>query len=146
MKRSSLVASIVCIVFFLAVLAVLLFLAPWLCRWYVDLRGMSGSVQTALLIAFYASAAPAAAALLALLALVRSISRAEIFSRRNAARMSQISCCCLLVAAVTTVTGLWYPPLLFLAAAMGFLFLIVRIVRGCFVAALAIQEENSLTI
>lgn len=146
MKKGAVFCSILCILLFLLALAAMLIFAPWICRWYVDLRGMSGTIYTAILAAFYCCAAPAAAALLSLLALVRNIYRADAFSRRNSALMSLISYCCLLVAATTLVAGCWYLPLLLVTAAMGFLFLIVRIVRGCFVTALALQEENELTI
>lgn len=146
MKKGAVFGSIVCILFFLLALAALLFLAPWICRWYVGLRGMSGEIYTAILAAFYCCTIPAAVALLSLLTLVRNIYRADAFSRRNSVLMSLISYCCLLVALITAVAGYWYLPMLLVTAAMGFLFLIVRIVRGCFVTALALQEENELTI
>ncbi len=146
MKKSALLGSMVCIFVFLFALLGLLCFAPWLCRWYVGLRGMPANVYTALLITFYACAAPALVALLSLLALVRNIGRAAPFSRRNSALLALVSYCCLLVAAISCVGALRYLPLLLVTVAMVFLFLIVRVVRGCFAAALRLQEENSLTI
>lgn len=146
MKKGAVLCSIAFVLLFLLALVALLFLAPRICDWYVHLRGMSGNAYTAILAAFYCCTVPAAAALLCLLLLLRNILNADAFSRRNSALMSAVSYCCLLVALITLVAGYWYLPLLLMTATMGFLFLIVRIVRGCFITALALQEENNLTI
>lgn len=42
MKKGAVFGSITCILLFLLALVVLLFLAPWICRWYVALRGRNG--------------------------------------------------------------------------------------------------------
>ena len=44
------------------------------------------------------------------------------------------------------IAAFWYMPLLLVSAAMLFIFLIVRVVRRCFIAATALKEENNLTI
>ena len=41
------------------------------------------------------------------------------------------------VAAVTLGAFRWYPPLIFITLSMAFLFLIVRVVRNCFIAAIS---------
>lgn len=146
MKKSSIYCCSAFSVLFLAALVVLLIFAPRLTDLYVGFRGINDEICTAILIAFYLCAVPAAIALLCLLMLLRNINEEQPFSKRNGALMAAVSWCCIAVAAVTAVAGFWYMPMLLVTAAMLFIFLIVRVVRGCFLAAAALKEENSLTI
>ena len=146
MKKGPVILCTIFVCLFLALLLVLLFLAPQLVNAYSSFRALSEGVPEAILIAFYLCAVPAAAALLCLLALLRTIRQEEPFAKRSAVLMSAVSWCCVAVALITGGAGFRYFPFFFVAVAMVFLFLIVRVVRMCFVAAAALKEENSLTI
>ena len=146
MKKGLVILCTIFVCLFLALLLVLLFLAPPLVEAYSSFRALSEGVPDAILIAFYLCAVPAAAALLCLLALLRTIRREEPFAKRSATLMSVVSWCCVAVSLITAGAGFRYFPLFFIAVAMVFIFLIVRVVRMCFVAAAALKEENSLTI
>lgn len=146
MKKGTAVALSAATALCLAALVALLFFAPQLTHWYVSLRGMQQRFYTVILTAFYVCAAPAAVALFCLLGILQNIRREQAFARINSVRMAIVSWCCMAVAVVTCVAGFTYMPFFLVAAAMVFIFLIVRVVRGCFVAATALKEENSLTI
>lgn len=146
MKKKSIPATKVCVLLFILVLIVSLALMPSLTQRYVDYRGMSKTVYKAILVTFYACAAPALIALLSMLVLLVHIQRGERFSRSNTFLLSVISWCCICVVGASLTGAVWYAPLLFVSVAMMFIFLLVRVVRGCFLAALELKEENSLTI
>lgn len=146
MKKSAVTATLICVLLCCVLLLALLFLAPYLAGWYVELRAMPQSLETVILIAFYICVLPAGTALACIYLLLQNIRREQLFCNRNCKLMSVISWCCIAVALVTSVAGLWYAPFFFIASAMLFIFLIVRVVRLCFVAAAALKEENSLTI
>lgn len=146
MKKSSVIGCAAFALLLLLVLVALLFLAPGIAAAYARMRGLADEVRRVMLAAFYVCAVPEALALGCLLRLLDNIRREQMFSRPNSRLMGCVSWCCVAVGAVCGGASFWYLPLLLVTAAMLFLFLIVRVVRGCFLAGTAIKEENSLTI
>lgn len=118
------------------------FAMPWLVKWYVAWE----TGQTAILIAYYGCLPFVLTALVCLWRLLRNIGAAQVFQNCNSRLMAVVSWCCVGVAAVTLAAFRWYPPLIFITLSMAFLFLIVRVVRSCFIAAIALKEENDLTV
>ena len=119
---------------------------PGLVKWYAEYRKIQDSGRTAILAAFYGCLPFALTALVCLWRLLRNIQRERVFLGENSRLMAVVSWCCAGVAAVTLGACRWYPPLGFVTVSMVFLFLIVRVVRNCFIAAIALKEENALTI
>jgi hypothetical protein len=115
---------------------------PWLVKWYISWP----TGRTAILIAYYACLPFALTALVCLWKLLRNISAERVFLEANSRLMAVVSWCCVGVALVTLAAFRWYPPLIFITLSMAFLFLIVRVVRNCFIAAIALKEENDLTV
>lgn len=146
MKKSAVLGSLILVILFSAVLVALLFFAPGLVESYAQWRALPTGEDTALLVAFYLCSAPAGISLLCLYLLLQNIRRDQMFTKPSSLLMGIISWCCAVVTLVTGVAGFWYMPLFFITVAMAFLFLIVRVIRGCFIAATALKEENSLTI
>ena len=73
--------------------------------------------------------------------------RAEkVFVEDNVGLLRAVSWCCGGVAASCLLCGLWYAPLFILAAAAGFMALIVRIVKNVFQQAIAMKSELDLTV
>ena len=146
MKKSAgyltMAAAVAGLILLLAIAAT----APFLAELYADIRGLPDVSRRALILAFYLSAVPTAASLICILKLLVNIRRDQPFLLENITLMSVVSWCCLPVAAACGAAGIWYMPLIFITAAMLFLFLIVRVVRGCFISAFYLKEENSLTI
>lgn len=146
MKKGSVYCSIGFVFLFGAALIALLFFAPRIMALYASWRLLSAAVCSVVLAAFYASTVPAAVSLVCLFLLLRNILDERPFLRRNCLLIGIVSWCCVAVAVFTLIAGIRYMPLLLVTAAMLFIFLILRIVRRCFDAAIALKEENNLTI
>lgn len=146
MKQHSALLSSIATVLCMAALIALCFFAPALTHWYIGFRNMQNSLHIVILVVFYASAVPAMLALCSLLTLLHRIHGGNAFQKKNSRLLGTIAWCCIAVAVFCAVGALFYLPFLFITAAMLFLFLIVRVVRNCFITATILQEENSLTI
>ena len=146
MKHHTVTATMGFVIFFMFLLGALLVLAPGLASWYVTMRAMPRELGTVILVAFYICCPPAAAALFFVYRLLQNIRREQTFCSANTRLMTLIAWCCLAVAVVTFAAAFWYTPFFFITGAMLFIFLIVRVVRSCFAAAIELKEENSLTI
>ena len=146
MKNKAVKLSLAAVVFFLIAAVGLAVAMPWLARWYMELRHVRDSGRIAILAAYYGCLPFALLAQICLLKLLWNIRDDKVFSKENSRLMAIVSWCCAAVAAVTLACCRWYPPLGFVTVSMAFIFLIVRVVRNCFIAATALKEENSLTI
>ena len=142
----SITAAQILVAGFMAVLLIMLGAAPMVARWYVGLRGMPDGVFTTILICWYLCTVPAAVALWKLWRVLRRIGGGEPFDRRNIRDVCGVSWCALACAAICAVGAFGYAPFILVAAAMLFLFVIVRVTAACFRAAADLAEENSLTI
>ncbi len=132
--------------FFMLALAALIFLAPKITHWYIDIRRMEEVLRTVILVAFYACVPPVALALWTMDRLLRRFTKGDVFTASNVGLIRLISVCCALVAVATVCGGIGYPPLWFVALLMAFLCLAVLVVAQVLEAATAIREENDLTI
>lgn len=146
MKNRIVVLTMGFVLFFLATLVVMLFFAPSVASWYVGYRAMPQILGDVILCTFYICAVPAAGALLMVFKILQNIRQGQLFCHLNVRLMTAISWCCIAVAAVTAASAVWYLPFCFVTVAMLFIFLIVRVVRACFLSAIELKEENSLTI
>ncbi len=127
-------------------IGILLFTLPMLLDWYAKFRELTPQGEKVLCLSFYCCAVVIGVALWFMDALLRSILRGEVFVRENVLRIRRIRLCCGMVALICLPTALSYPPLIFLAIIMGFLCLVVSVVANVMAAAVAIREENDLTI
>lgn len=146
MKKFSIyLTSIAVCLCLIAVVALAIFAQP-LADWYVQLRNLPTQAGRVLAWAYYLCAPFALIALACLLSLLTNIRRHDMFSKRNSILMAVVSWCCLAIAIICTAASSGYMPLIAITAIMIFLFLIVRVVRGCFVEATALREDQDLTI
>ena len=132
-----------CIMGALALLAVFL---PKLLRWYCTIRVLSAAERGAITIAFYICAVIAAFALWQIEKLLMNILAEKVFIRENVDRIRAIRWCCLAVSVVCLPAACCYLPLIFMVVIMGFLTLMVSVVASVMDAAVAIREENDLTV
>ncbi len=130
----------------LGAMALLMLAVPALIRWYSTVRPLIFEAGVALTVAFYACTPLAALALLRLDRLLRNILRGQVFVHDNVGIIRTIRWCCLGVSLVCLPAMLFYPPLVFLAVIMGFLSLVVNVLCQVMKAAVAIREENDLTV
>ena len=146
MKKQSVTITVIFVLFFALALGMLLVTAPWIADWFAEFRGLSDLVKHCILTCFYLCAIPAAVALYGLWRLLSNIRAEQMFVPQNSRILGMISWCCVAVACLTLAACYHYPPFALVSVAMGFIFLIVRVVRGCILAATVLREENSLTI
>ena len=129
-----------------AVMAVLLFLLPKILNWYGALRVLSHASRNALLIAFYCCSVFILIALWSMDRLLCNILKGQVFVQGNIHCIRQIRLCCAAVCLICVPAAFYYLPLIFLVLIMGFLCLVVGVVCQVMKAAVAIREENHLTI
>lgn len=126
--------------------AVLLFTLPMLLDWYCQFRILLETERTALSVAFYCCAAVVFVALWNMDALLRSIRSGDVFIQENVSRIRRLQWCCGGVSLICIPASFFYYPLIFMVVVMGFLCLVVSVVCRVMDAAVAIREENDLTI
>lgn len=146
MKKGVPILSTVAVIIAIVLLGIITTFAPLIAQWFVGLRFLDFVVYIVILVSYYLCVAPALISLISLLKILSNIRHNEPFKKQNAKLISRVSWCCIAVAAVTMLAGFFYMPMWFISAAMLFVFLILRVVRGCFIAAMYLEEENSLTI
>ena len=130
----------------MAVVVALAFAMPGILRWYNKIRIMQENENLALLIAFYLCVPIALFALYNLEKLLGNIIAGDVFIRANVRILRRVCGCCLLVSLICLPAAFYYAPLIFFCIVMGFLCPVVNVVRYVFDAAVAIREENDLTI
>ncbi|MBQ4600662.1 MAG: DUF2975 domain-containing protein [Oscillospiraceae bacterium] len=128
------------------VIVSLLFVLPALLDWYCTVRFLSATEQTAISVAFYCCAVVALAALWRLDCLLRSILAQQVFISANVNHLRFVRWCCLAVSLICLPAAFIYYPLIFMVVIMGFLFLVVNVICQVMKAAVALREENDLTI
>lgn len=151
-KRSVTLSIVVCFIF-VGILTAALFLGPWFVKtWFTVYRGWAENgeamrhMATLFAACFYPCAVFAYFTLYSLIKLLFNIKKDEIFIDKNVKYLRRISWCCFAVALITLIGGAFYVPFLFVATAAAFVGLMLRIVKNVMQNAIAISEENKLTI
>lgn len=119
---------------------------PLILDWYCQYRMLLELERTALTVAFYCCAVTVFIALFHMDALLRSIRMGEVFIQKNVQRIRAVQWCCCITALICVPAALCYYPLVFMVVVMGFLSLVVSVVCQVMHAAVAIREENDLTV
>ena len=151
-RKNSVILSIVICFIIATVITVGLFLGPWAVEtWFTTYRGWNGSFQiydaiTLFKFTFYPSAVFAYMTLYSLIRLLFNIKGEQIFIDTNVKYLRRISWGCIAVSFITLISGFFYIPYFFIAVAAGFVGLMLRIVKNAFQSAVALREENDLTI
>ena len=127
-------------------MALLCFFLPTLLDFYCGIRALQPFIRDALQIAFYVCFPVVVYALWCIEELVRNILHEKIFVSQNVSFIRRIRWCCAGVSVLCIPAAIMYLPLIFLVLIMGFLALAVSVMVNVMAAAVAIQEENDLTI
>ena len=129
-----------------ALLCVLIFLMPKILGWYVQVRPLGRPGATAILVGFYVCVPVVLYALWVIDRLLGNILAGRVFVADNVRRIRQLRWCCAGVSLVCLPAAVFYLPLIFLAVIMAFLALVISVVKNVMAAAVALREENELTI
>lgn len=130
----------------MALLITLIFAMPALLEWYQGFRPLGLHGAAAVFFGFYLCVIPVGLALWKMERLLKNILNGQVFVCGNVGLIRSVRNCCLIVAAVCGAAGCFYQPLLFLSIIMGFLTLVVSVVKHVIAAAVEIREENDLTV
>ncbi|MBR2048175.1 MAG: DUF2975 domain-containing protein [Oscillospiraceae bacterium] len=123
-----------------------LFIMPAIVRWLNTVRILVQNANIAILAGFYACAPFALWALWSVDELLRRIDRGAVFVTENVTALRRIRLCCCVVSVFCIAPSWFYPPLKILVVIMGFLTLMINVVCQVMKAAVAIREENDLTV
>ena len=142
----SLTLSRIMIVIFLLLLAGGCLGLPWLLRWYIGYTVKNAMILLPVMISLWACALPAFVALIQLGKMLNNIARGQVFARENVKALRVISWCCIAVAVIFACFFFYYVLGLILAILAAFAGLVLRVVKNVFEQAVAIKEENDLTV
>lgn len=131
----------------IAVLVLILLPAlPSLLNWYSTVRILTPSEYLAIIVAFYCCAVVTGMALWKMDLLLRNILSGQVFVGKNVRYIRAVQLCCGLISLICLPAAFIYLPLWFMVIIMAFLCLVVNVVAQVMNAAVAIREENDLTI
>lgn len=131
-----------------AVVAVMMVALPALHRWYAGLLHYpvpDGDVW-GLWVAYVCCALIILTALWNMEKLLQNMLVRKVFIQENVRRVRRVQWCCGLVAILCLAAAFFALPALLIAAIMGFLCLVVSVVVCVLENAVALREENDLTI
>ena len=119
---------------------------PFFLNWYYTNSPLSMAGYKAILIAFYCCVVFVLLALWSMETLLRNILDGEVFVFPNVRLLRRIRWCCAIISLICLPASFFYVPLWIMVIIMAFLSLVVCVVVQVMKAAVAIREENDLTI
>ena len=127
--------------------AIMTISGPWLTRWMVTAHTLPPRTGPVLLVLGYLCAVLAFGMLFSLYKFLRRIEAGQIFVPANVTALRRISWCCA-GAAVLCLAAVFicYRPFAVLAAAAGFMALLVRVLKNAFAQAVHMKDELDYTI
>ncbi len=145
-NRSIVLSQVLIIVFAVVLLALDIFMSPFL-DWYMGLRGMTSATQkVAMMVTLYVASAFAWLILFDMWVLLRNLQKGRVFIGQNVTILRVVSYAFLALGITTLVGGFFYLPFFVVTVASLFLTLIVRIVKNAFAEAVQMKSELDLTI
>ena len=132
----------------MVLVAALIVPLPSLTLWYCSLLGFTPPMRdfVGVMICFYACVGVIFLALWNMEKLMRNILKQQVFTTENVRCIRRIQWCCGIVTAISLVGAYFAWCVLVIVAIMGFLCLVVGVVASVMDAAVALREENDLTI
>ena len=110
------------------------------------LRNMLPSERIAVMTGYYCSLPLILLVLREVRRLLKRLQNDEVFTNENVRSLAVIRSCCIGIFAVCLAAGCFFLPLLLVAAVLGFLALMMQALKQVMAQAVALQEENDLTV
>lgn len=149
-KYKSTAVSLFAVIALMVLLAGACIALPFLVRLYINDAGLgdapSQSLGIMLYVCLYSSVVPAFVASYYLYKMLVNIKKNIVFDRANVACLRYISWCCFIVALIYFVLGFAILFSFVVAAATGFIGLVVRVIKNLLNEAVDIKLENDLTV
>ena len=119
---------------------------PWILKWNSLIRTLLPGERTAILAGYYCCLPLLLLALWNVRRLLVNIQTGVVFTEKNVKLLSSIRNCCAGIFGACLLAGLFFFPLLLMAAVLGFLSLMMQVLKQVMAQAVAIREENDLTV
>ena len=146
-KDKSLWLSKICIKLFTIIMIVVAVFAPKIFSALIEIRvAYLGGTLPYFLISTYTLCVPATIALSGLWRLLDNIDKGEVFIENNVRILRMLSWRCIFAGGICLVSAVYYLPFIIIAAAAGFVGLLLRIVKNVFARAVEIKQDNDFTI
>lgn len=153
-KRKHSIKLSLAVCYFLSFLLIaLLFTLPWIFDLYMskyrgfDIGGETiKSIKTVSICCFYPCAVFCGVILYSLISLLKNILNENIFIDKNVRNLRIIAWSSIIIAIITFIGGFFYLPFMFIAFAAAFVGILLRVLKNIMQSAVAIREENDLTI
>lgn len=146
-KDKSLWLSKICIKLFTITMIVVAVFAPKIFSALIEIRvAYLGGTLPYFLISTYTLCVPATIALAGLWRLLDNIDKGEVFIENNVRILRMLSWRCIFAGGICLVSAVYYLPFIIIAAAAGFVGLLLRIVKNVFARAVEIKQDNDYTI
>ena len=146
-KDKSLWLSKICIKLFTITMIVVAVFAPKIFSALIEVRiAYLGGTLPYFLISTYTLCVPATIALAGLWRLLDNIDKGEVFIENNVRILRMLSWRCIFAGGICLVSAVYYLPFIIIAAAAGFVGLLLRIVKNVFTRAVEIKQDNDYTI
>ena len=146
-KDKSLWLSKICIKLFTIIMIVVAVFAPKIFSALIEVRiAYLGGTLPYFLISTYTLCVPATIALAGLWRLLDNIDKGEVFIENNVRILRMLSWRCIFAGGICLVSAVYYLPFIIIAAAAGFVGLLLRIVKNVFARAVEIKQDNDFTI
>ena len=146
-KDKSVKLSKICVYMFAVTMVVVAVAAPKIFGFLISKRtAYLGGTLPYFLVSTYTACVPATVALWGLNRLLTNIENGQVFIYENVNIMRILSWRCITAGIICLVSTSYYMPFLIIAAAAGFVGLILRVVKNVFAQAVEIKEYNDFTI
>ena len=114
--------------------------------WYRGIREMPWQICAVILVTYYVCVPAVLYGLWCVEKLLRNILAEAVFVPINVRYIRRIRWCCAGVSLLCIPAACAYPPLIFMVVIMGFLAMMVSVVKNVMAAAVELQTENDLTV
>ena len=119
---------------------------PWILKWNSLIRTLLPGERTAILAGYYCCLPLLLLTLWKVRRLLVNIQKEEVFTEENVKLLATIRNCCAGIFFVCLIVGFFFFPLLLLVAILGFLCLMMQVLKQVMAQAVALREENDLTV
>ncbi len=145
-KEQSINLTIALIIALAVPFVVMLFTAPAIASWYIDLSGKGEVAEKVLLAIFYVCSPAAAVVIVSGLKFLFNLKKGIFFTKENTIYIRRISYSCLGVVLPCAIGCHWFYGFFTITVSALFMFLILRIVKNVFQYGTELKDENDLVV
>jgi len=145
--RRSIMLSRICVFVFMVLSCLGVIFGYPIIQWFTsfsraDLQG----TETLFAVTCYSCAILVFLVLFKLNILLKNISKEEVFIKENVSAIRVCSWCCVVIASICFASAFYYFPFFLVGIGVGFMGLLLRVIKNIFKKAIILKEENELMI